>query len=209
VLLPEFDDRAFHEHVLPKIMSVQGKFDVVFHHKHQGAEVSEWGPEDEQLPQGQEPYYLKFNTGPRWLLGGVISRPFITTKQSEGKFAISSIESSSRHEKSNPFAKQMSFPNVHHCLTMFEGALEVRIAGAEPCRITEGETLFLPAGTKFSLHFVSKFVRVWSFTSGDGIEALVHEAGKPWQGYVVPDTPSELDEKKFETTCKKYNVDLS
>lgn len=207
ILYPEFDDRNLKEILIPKVMAAKGKYDVHFHPHHQGCEVSEWDADDEKLPDGNLPYYLKANTGPRWLLGGVVSRPFITTKQSAGKFAISSIESSSRYGAS-VFEKQMVFPKVHHCLSIMEGALEVTVEDLAPCVLREGETIFVAAGTPFSLKFASKFVRVWSFTSGDGIEALVHDAGKPYEGYAIPDSPSVVEEDLLEKAREKLGVKL-
>jgi mannose-6-phosphate isomerase-like protein (cupin superfamily) len=206
ILYPEFDDRNLKEILIPKVMSApQGQYDVHFHPHHQGAEVSEWGPEDEKLPEGTEPYYLRANTGPRWLLGGVMSRPFITTKQSDGRFAISSIESSSRLA-ANPFSKKLSFPRTHHCFCVLEGAVEFDVDGFAPAKLTEGETVFIAKGAAFSLKFLSKYVRIWTFTSGDGVETLIHEAGKPFQGFVLPDSADEVDEQKVKSVCEKLGV---
>ncbi|KAI9699213.1 MAG: hypothetical protein M1820_007292 [Bogoriella megaspora] len=209
ILFPEFDTRNILEHLIPKVKAAAGKYDVIFHPEHQGCAVSEWGPEDEIIPEKTVPYYLKANSGPRWILGGVISRPFITTKQSDGKFAISSIESSSHYQAANPLGRRLEFPDTHHCLSVFEGVLEVAVGSASPCRLTEGESIFIPARTPFSLNFVSKFVRFWSFATGDGIESLIHDAGEPFKGYVVPDKAEAWEEKNFEDLCKKHGVQLS
>lgn len=205
ILLPEFDTRNLVQILIPKVMAAKGKYDVVFHPKHEGGATTEWDAEDEKIPDGTEPYFLRANTGPRWILGGVLSRPFITTKQSDGKFSISSIESSSKLEPS-PFGQNLKFPNVHHLLTVFEGTLEVTVAGCTPCKITEGEVIFLPANTEFSLKFASKFVRFWSFSSGGGIEELIQKAGSPFEGFVIPDKSASWDETKFKETCKQLNV---
>ncbi|KAK7509523.1 cupin domain protein [Phyllosticta citriasiana] len=207
ILYPEFDDRNLKEILIPKIMAAKGQFDVHFHPHHEGCAVSEWDADDEKLPNGSLPYYLRANTGPRWLLGGVLSRPFITTRQSAGKFAISSIESSSRYG-SSVFDNKMTFPSVHHCLSIVEGALEVTVEDLTPCVLREGETIFIAAGTPFALKFASKFVRVWSFTSGDGIEAFVHEAGEPWKGYAIPDSAGAVDEAALEKVREKLGVKL-
>lgn len=205
ILLPEFDQRNLVDILIPKVMAARGKYDVVFHPTHQGCETSNWDADDEKLPNRMEPYFLRANTGSRWILGGVLSRPFITTKQSGGKFAISSIESSSKLEPS-PFGQSVKFPNVHHLLAVFEGTLEVTVSGSASCRITEGEVIFLPANTAFSLTFASKFVRLWSFSSGDGIDDLIHRAGKPFEGFVIPDKPVSWDEASYKEICKSLNL---
>ncbi|KAK7202445.1 cupin domain protein [Myxozyma melibiosi] len=205
ILLPEFDDRHILEILIPKVMAAKGKYDVVFHPTHVGCEVSELDDSDKVLPDGLEPYYLVANTGPRWILGGVLSRPFITTKQSSGKFAISSIESSSELKPTLP---TMQFPKVHHCFCVFEGVLEATVGDNEPCLVREGETLFVTANTPFTFKFASRFVRLWSFTTGDGIEAVIHKAGVPFKGIVLPDTAESFDGKKFEAACSELGVEL-
>ena len=87
-----------------------------------GADVSERSENDTKLPDGVEPYYLRANTGPRYLMGGVLSRPFITTKQSGGKFAISSIESSSAHPPT-VLAQPFSFQKVHQVYGVLDGCI--------------------------------------------------------------------------------------
>lgn len=186
-------------------MAARGKYDVIFHPDHKGVDVTPLDESDQKLPDVTEPYYLTANTGPRWILGGVLSRPFITTKQSAGKFAITSIESSSVFKTELP---TLTFPNVHHCLCIFEGTLEAVIGDKEPTVVREGETLFISAGTPFSLKFRSKFVRLWSFTTGDGIEAVIHEAGIPFKGFVLPDDEIPYEKTKLEATVAKLGVQL-
>jgi len=41
----------------------------------------------------------------------------------------------------------------------------------------EGGTAVIPAGQGFALAFGGKFVRVWMFQSGDGVEAIIHRVG--------------------------------
>ncbi|KAJ9635536.1 hypothetical protein H2201_003195 [Coniosporium apollinis] len=208
VLCPEFDERSLREAVMAKMKNATRDYDVSFHPKHQGCEVGEWSSSDETLPESTVPYYLRANTGPRWLLGGVLSRPFITTQQSDGKFAISSIESSAKHEPS-VLSQQLRFPKVHHCLCVLEGALKVSLGDGASSTIREGETVFIAANISFSLQFRSKFVRLWSFTSGDGIESLVQEAGTPFKGYVLPDQAETVDQSKVQAACEKLNIVVS
>ena len=209
IMFPEFDSRNLLEHLIPKVKAAAGKFDVIFHPEHQGCAVSDWNADDEVIPETTVPYYLKANTGPRWILGGVISRPFITTRQSDGKFAISSIESSSVHAETSPFRRKLTFSRTHHCFAVQEGILEVLVEGASPCRVAGGEAIFVPAGTIFRLSFLSKFVRVWTFTTGNGIEALIHEAGSPFEGFVVPDEPRRWEEEKLLNVCREFAINVS
>jgi len=208
LIVPEHDDRNLKSIIIPKVMAAKDKFDVVFQPQHKGCEVGEWTAEDEKLPAGEEPYFLKANKGPQWMLGGVMSRPFITTTQSGGKFAISSIESSATYGAS-VFSRAMTFEKTFHCFVVLEGALGVTLkSSSSKSVVREGETLAVPAGQGFSLSFESKYVRVWSFASGDGIESIVHKAGESYAGMVLPDKAPEFDSGKVDSACKGLGISI-
>jgi len=208
LLVPEFDDRDLRSILMPKIMAAKDRFDVVFQRDYQPPAVSEWKDSESKLPDSCSPYFLRSNTGPRWMAGGVMSRPFITTAQSSGKFAISSIESSSAYGKSI-FSRPMTFQNVDHCLCVQEGTLIVKLNGSGDANtIREGETVMVPAGQSFSLEFGSKYVRVFSFTSGDGIEALIHRAGEPCKAFVLPDQAPKFDESNLAAVCRELAMEM-
>lgn len=191
LLVPETDDRDLKSLLIPKVMAAKEKFDVVFQPHYQPPELSDWvDGEDNELPTSSQPFFLRANTGPRWMLGGVMSRPFVTTTQSNGVCAISSIESS-KTSGETLFSRFMTFDKVDHCLCVQEGTLVVRLkdSSSSSCELREGETAVIPAGQPFALDFASRYVRVWSFTDGDGIETLVHRLGQQVDGVVLPDTP--------------------
>ncbi|KAL4916863.1 RmlC-like cupin domain-containing protein [Aspergillus aurantiobrunneus] len=190
VLVPENDPRDLKSILVPKVMAAKGQFDVVFQPEYVPPPLSEWDGDDENLPAGPAPFFLKANTGPRWMLGGVLSRPFVTTAQSGGVCAISSIESSGDYGgRESVLGRFMAFERVDHCLAVLEGTLGVRVRGDEGAVevFREGETVVIPAGRAFALEFRSRYVRVWSFTDGDGIEALVQRAGREFGGVVLPE----------------------
>lgn len=205
LLVPETDNRDLKSILIPKVMAAKDKFDIVFQPHYQPPELGDWVPgEDEKLPESPQSFFLRANTGPRWMLGGVMSRPFVTTLQSNGVCAISSIESSQRYDKSL-FSSFMVFKNVDHCLCVQEGTLVVRLkdsssssSSSSSCVFREGETAVIPAGQPFALDFASRYVRVWSFADGDGIETLVHRLGQRFDGVVLPDQP--LDWNYSSTT---------
>lgn len=191
ILADEFDNRNIVENLMPKFAVIKEKYDVVFQPHVQGGEVSEWTEADSKLPDGSEAYYLRANTGPRYLLGGILSRPFITTKQSGGKFAITSIESSNGHPQT-VLAKPFSFQEVHQVYSVLDGCIEATIDDkSNPVRA--GETVFIPAGTKMSLNFIDKYTRFWSFSSGDGLETLIRMGGRQFPGTIVPDKADSVD----------------
>lgn len=141
------------------------------------------------------------------MAGSVMSRPFCTTANSNGKFAISSLESSKDYGKTI-LDRYMTFPKTDHCLVVMEGVLIIKMKGGKEYRVHDGETALLPANHGFALGFGSKYVRVNSFTSGDGIEAIIHRAGEPYQGYIIPDSAPTLDSTKWESVCKDFGVVL-
>lgn len=200
---------------MPKIMAaMQAKkdYDVVFQREYEAPPLGEWDADDEKLPEGVEPYFLKRDTGPRWMAGGVLSRPFVTTVQNGGTCAISSIESSEvfgegagEGKKKGIFSTEMVFEKVDHVFCVFEGALVV-VRGGERHIVREGETAVIPRGENFALEFESRFVRFWSFASGDGIETLVHKVGKPLERVTLPDQVSEWEESKLEEVAKEIGV---
>lgn len=210
VILPENDNRDLKALLIPKVMAAKGQFDVVFQPHHQPPALGEWDKEDEKLPESKQGYFLRANTGPRWILGGVLSRPFITTAQCDGVCAISSIESSDIYPESTLLSKQLTFRTVDHCLCVIEGLLIVRIPGSPDSVIREGETALIPAGQTFSLKFGSRFVRVWSFTSGNGIEALVHRLGAPYESFLLPDEKVDrgIDEGRLQEVAKEFDVEI-
>lgn len=221
ILVPESDNRDLKSLLIPKVMAAKGKFDVVFQPEYVPPELGEWDEEDERLPSGGDgngpvPFFLKANTGPRWILGGVLSRPFVTTAQSGGVCAISSIESSDVYGADASLAvlsRFMTFRTVDHCLAVLEGTLIVRLREGSAVKeevFREGETVVISAGQAFALEFRSKYVRVWSFTDGDGIEALVQRVGREIEGVLLPEREEVqgADEEVVRRAARELSVDV-
>jgi len=192
--------------------AAKDKYDVNFVRpgQYQPPEVGEWLDTENALPGPLEPYFLRANTGPRWLLGGVMSRPFINAAQCEGRFAISSIEGSGAYPKgsSSPLARwSLVFPTVDHCFVVSEGLLKVKLEGEEGwSSVREGQTLVVAAGQEFTLAFGSRYVRAISFTNGPGIEELIQTAGSPFEGFVLPEEPPTWDEERFREAAARLGV---
>ncbi|KAK0383015.1 hypothetical protein NLU13_8931 [Sarocladium strictum] len=206
VILPEHDDRDLKSLLIPKVMAAKDRFDVNFVRDYDPPAESEWDGTENKLPGPLEPYFLRANTGPRWMLGGVMSRPFIHADQCSGKFAISSIESSKVYAKSPFTLRRLRFDKVAHCFCVQEGVFKVRLgeddAGAWS-EVREGQTVFIAAGQAFSIDFGSRYVRAISFTNGTGIEEVIRSAGKPYAGFVLPDQLDPWDESGFTEACEK------
>jgi mannose-6-phosphate isomerase-like protein (cupin superfamily) len=208
IIVPEFDNRDLKAHIIPKLMAAGDRFDVQFVRDYQPPMVSDWGEDEERIPDGQESYYLRFMTGPRWMAGGLMSRPFITTKQNGGRFAIASIETSNNYPPPELFSKDLVFEEVDHCFCVQEGCLSVVLDGHETL-VREGETLVVPAGSAFSLQARSRYVRVYSFTSGDGLEALIYTAGESYKGFVLPNQAPELELSRLSSALNNLKIKLA
>jgi hypothetical protein len=215
-IVPEMDDRDLKSHIIPKVMAAKDRFDVHFVRDYQRPEVGEWLETENQLPGPLQGYFLRSNTGPRWMLGGVMSRPFINASQCEGKFAISSIEGSNAYTDAKPLARRwLTFPAVDHCLVMFEGLLWVKVKregqaqeSDEWTAVREGQTLTIAAGQTFALDFTSRYVRAISFTNGPGLEELIQTAGSSFDGFVLPDEPVPWEEARLQEAARKVGVQL-
>ncbi|OIW26640.1 cupin domain-containing protein [Coniochaeta ligniaria NRRL 30616] len=211
-ILPEFDGRDLASILIPKVMAAKDQFDVNFVRPGSGEytppEVGEWLDSENVLPGPGEPYFLRANTGPRWLLGGVLVRPFINASQCGGRFGIASIEGSGAYSKdSSPLGRSLAFPTVDHCFVVFEGVLEVKLEGEEGwSAVREGQTLVVAAGQGFALGFGSRYVRAVLFTNGCGIEELIQTAGEPFEGFVLPDEPGSWDEGRFLEAAGRLGV---
>jgi hypothetical protein len=194
--------------LIPKLMASKDRFDVHFERDYQPPEVGPWEDSENELAVAGEPYFLRANTGPRWILGGVISRPFIHAEQTGGKFAISSIESSNAYDASQrALAQWLTFAEVDHCFCVQEGLLQVRLQSGDGWnKVREGQTLVVAAGETFSIDFGSRFVRVWSFTNGPGIEDLIRKAGESYDKFVIPEVPIHISSSQIHSACQELNV---
>ncbi|KAF5012010.1 hypothetical protein FDECE_1916 [Fusarium decemcellulare] len=211
VLVPENDDRDIRSMLIQKMMAAKDRFDVHFKRDYQPPEVGDWEDSESQLAGPGEPYFLRANTGPRWLLGGVMSRPFILSSQSQGKFSISSIESSSAYGQS-PLSRWLTFASIDHCFIVQEGLLKVKIKSGNSTswnEVREGQTVVIAAGETFTLEFGSRYVRVWSFANGRGIEEVIQNAGSSATGVVLPEAATEWQESKLLEVCKELDVEVT
>ena len=204
VIVPEFDNRDFKSVLFPKFQEIRENYDVVFQPQHKAPELGEWTEQDNKIPSGTETYYLKANTGPRYLLGGVLSRPFITTKQCDGKFAITSIESSRKYGDS-VLSRSFSLQSTHQVFCVLDGSIEIRTDGGST-KVAANETAFIPAGLAISLKFLTGYVRVWVYSSGDGLESLIEEAGGSFDGVIIPEEARAVDEQKLKQAAERLKI---
>ena len=210
VVLPEMDSRDLRSILIPKVIAAKDRFDVNFVPDYKPPEVGPWLDTENKLPGPLEPYFLRANTGPRWMLGGAMSRPFINASQCSEKFAISSIEGSSAYKESSPpLARWLTFPSVDHCFLVQEGLLKVILKGDDTwTSVREGQTLVISAGQAFAIAFGSRYVRAVSFTNGRGIEELIQTAGTSFSGFVLPEEPVPWEESRLQKAAEAIGVQL-
>ncbi|KAH6991251.1 RmlC-like cupin domain-containing protein [Ilyonectria sp. MPI-CAGE-AT-0026] len=175
-------------------------------------ELSPWLETENRLPEASQPYFLRANTGPQWIFGGVLSRPFITTAQSKGQFYISALESSSGYPGRPFFERYMSFTSVDHCFCVMEGLFKLKRRGdSEWTVLREGQTVVVSARDFFTAEIDSKFVRVIAFANGPGINELLQKAGYRCSGNILPETVGSWDgwdEARLKSACAEVGAQI-
>ncbi|KAF6514398.1 hypothetical protein HZS61_005532 [Fusarium oxysporum f. sp. conglutinans] len=103
----------------------------------------------------------------------------------------------------------MKFANVDHCLFVVEGKLKVEIEGSSGENVLrDRETVVISAGQGFKLDFASPFVKIFSVANGRGIETLIQQVGKTFEGFVLPDKVEEVDSDKLARVAKEIGVTI-
>ncbi|KAI1613943.1 RmlC-like cupin domain-containing protein [Exophiala viscosa] len=205
-LFPLEDDRNVFEVLIPKLKAASEKFDMIPVRDPKLAEIKPqaWNEgEDNVLPNGLQPYFLRAGTGPRFLLGGMVVSPLATAAESGGRFSIGSIEGSSWHE-SSPLSKNFVFDDVHHAFQVADGSVTFTLDETEVATLNVGETIYVPRGRAFSLAIESRYARVYVFISGRGILDVLTGAGKPFYQSVPP----EKSEPWEKASLEKYQADI-
>jgi hypothetical protein len=90
-----------------------------------------------------------------------------------------------------------------------DGIIDITIGDDMPFTVHASEIIFLSAGTQFSLDFKIKYCRFWSYASGDGLEALIHEAGIVLVASGLCDQAAEFDEAKVKSSAQALRIKFS
>jgi len=56
---------------------------------------------------------------------------------------------------------------------------------------------------------VDRYNRFWAYSSGDGLESLIADAGGKFEGTIVPDQSRPLDTEALKRAAEKHNVKIS
>lgn len=208
---PMEDNRNPFEVLIPKLKAAAEKFDMVPVRDQQYFPPSEWQETDNQLPGKAEPYFLKANTGPKYLVGGSVIRPLATTAESNGRFAIASIEGSELHKQKSVLkaGSSINFHSVHHVLQCVEGAIEVKIGQEPVSRLAAGELAYIPAGTPFRFDYASRFAKAYVFSNGGGLLELLQRFAEPYQGTILPEKESQWDGSELDHLGSQFGYSIS
>lgn len=157
------------------------------------------------LPSSVAPYYLRASSGPSWILGNQSLSPLITHIQShEASFSLllltgigscfPSYSASSTPFSSTPITLPSSF-----LARAVEGKVTFSLEGSKPETITAKESIFVPAGVKFTFKIESAYARVYIFAGkGEGLEKVFYDVGRKVKGgdkhEVVGEKVDEVDQ---------------
>lgn len=208
---PLEDNRNVFEVLVPKLKEAAEKFDMVPCPEKQSFAPQEWTGEENQLPGKPEPYFLKAGTGPAYEFGGTVCRPLCTSRESNGRFSIGSIESSKYFHPAGIFAKEqqtLRFDGVHHAFQVVEGAVIFHLDSLTPAKLSAGEVIYVPKGTAFRFETVSRFSKMYAFTSGDGLVEVLCKLGKEHQTPILPEKAEKCDVGQLEMLGPEFGFTI-
>lgn len=187
-LFPTHDSRSPFEVLIPKLIAATEKFDMVSVREKASFDPQPWNGTESTLPGVCENggYFLKADTGPKFVVGGTVVRPLATRKESDGKFSIYCVEGSKLHHGKGLEDTTFKFEKTHHVIQVIEGLLSVAINGDQV--IVGGmETIFIPAGRQWRCAASSIAAKYYVFANGDGIGEVLTTVASPFQWSVIPE----------------------
>lgn len=187
---PVNDTRDPREVLIPKLIQAAETCDMVPVRDHPPVEIQPWvSGKDNTLPSGLKPYFLRADTGPKWIVEGTICRPLITTLQSNSKFSVVSLEGGNVHRNFLSSIGQLRWNTIHHCFAVVHGKVRFQV-GKESVRLSAEDTIFIPAAEGFSFSFESAFAQMYVFANGGGVAELVIKVGRKMEAPgSIPDKP--------------------
>jgi glyoxylate utilization-related uncharacterized protein len=164
-----------------------------------------WNGTENKLPGVCENggYFLKAGQGGKFVLGGIVTRPMATTKETNGKFSIYELEVGSFYA-GRGLKNSLEFKDVHHAIHTVEGVVKLVIDGKE-IKTTVGETTFVPAGTKWSYEAESAYSRAYIFANGGGFGEVLSTLGSEYKSAALPEVGeiTTLDDSKLKALASE------
>ncbi|KAI8722509.1 hypothetical protein NCS52_00394900 [Fusarium sp. LHS14.1] len=187
--------------------------DIHFQQTHLPPDILRGLEMETSLPAISQPYFLRITNSASWMLGGIISRPCVTTAQSDGRFSISAMETS-YVLSATPFVNRWwCFTRVVHCFYLVQGVLKIKFKDdAEWTFVRQGQAIMVPERQEFTVDPGSAFLRLISFSNGAGIDEVVCKAGLKREGPVLPEAASRWDawdELRFRSACVEVGAIIS
>ncbi|ABF44213.1 quercetin 2,3-dioxygenase [Deinococcus geothermalis] len=136
---------------------------------------------DETLPEREQAYFLKADTGERHVMLGQICTVLAGGPQTSGALGMAMIE--------GPRGAKMPahvHRETHEVLYVLGGRLRVTLDGAETVAYP-GDCVNIPAGCVHSYVLEGRSTRFLTMNAKAGIDALFAVAGEPWPYPVFPD----------------------
>lgn len=141
-------------------------------------------------------YFLRADAGKRHVVGGTVIRPLATRAETDDRFSVYELLSSSLHS-SEGFTTPLTFKETHHAIYVVDGTLTLSISGSTSVA-SAGETMFVPAGTSWKVDAESRFAKSYVFANGGGIGEVLSSVGEAYESPGVPDDAVSFDEGKLK-----------
>jgi len=202
---PAFDNRDAMTVMAPKILADRNEYDCVPLYDRPDIQPTPWTGK-ERLPGCLTPYYLRNDQGQRLVVGGgLLWKPICTLAETDGKFGIASLEGSYNLSNRLFASRTIAFRDVHHAVQVVDGSLEFTVDlgdghSARRSTLTAAETLYLPAGTRFSIHIASRYAKAYVFCDQGGLVELVNRIGEQYDWMFVPEKDLQWSGEKLEDT---------
>lgn len=206
---PTEDNRKFHEVLLPRLKAAAEQHDMVPVRDKQHFDPQPWAADDNKLPGALEPYFLKSDSGPRYLVGGSIIRPLATTAESNNRFYIGSIEGSSKHTQIFSQSKSIKFDKIHHAFQVVSGSVNLQIGNSEVSKLSAGEIAYIPAGSEFKFEYATRFAKAYVFSNGSGVLDALTKVGQSSQAIIPPEKEAAFDASELKKLGESHGFTLS
>lgn len=163
------------------------------------ADATPIGEADQALPDATASYFLEAGFGERHVLAGFLSTAVLTVAQSDGTLDMRTVEGGR-----GALLPAMRHGITHLFLFVLDGLVTVTIAGEEH-RLTSGDAVNIPAGTRYTIHVESGAAR-WVATTSGG------DGGAFWRAGGEPRTfsqPIEQDAPDWEAVLRDIDATLA
>ena len=145
---------------------------------------------DTALPGNSTAYFLRPGQGPRFAWRGATLTALCTGCETEGRFGMAMIEG----------ARGAALPRLSHAdddllLYVVDGQVTVDFGGGDQ-HLHAGDSVCLPAGSRYTLSFTGGDDRILAFATGDVLHRLFAGAGKPWAAEIYPEAPLASDDAR-------------